>query len=100
MAAPKKTFKDNPALAFISTGGAGDTPNTQDTQTTQAPAKKEAKTRRMNLTFQPSTVEAIDKIAFLRRTSVNDLINTVLKEYAAAHTDEIQKYDAIFPKED
>ena len=57
-------------------------------------------TRRMNLTFQPSTVEAIDKIAFLRRTSVNDLINTVLKEYAAAHTDEIQKYDTIFPKED
>lgn len=99
MAASKKTFKDNPALAFISTGGAGDADSTPNTQPTPK-AKREAKTRRMNLTFQPSTVEAIDKIAFLRRTSVNDLINTVLKEYAAAHTDEIQKYDTIFPKED
>lgn len=100
MAAGKKTFKDNPALAFISTGGAGDTQTAQDAHTTQAPSKKEAKTRRMNLMFQPSTVEAISKIAFLRRTSMNDLINTILKEYAAEHGDEIQKYDTIFPKED
>ena len=99
MAASKKTFKDNPALAFISTGGAGDTQNTDHTQQTQAP-QRERKSRRMNLSFTPSTVEAIDKIAFLRRTSMNDLINTVLNEYAAAHADEIQKYDAIFAKEE
>lgn len=103
MAAAKKTFKDNPALAFI-TPPAGNTDNTQQADNTHSKpkaktGKKESKTRRVNLLLQPSTMEGITKIAFLQRTSANDLINTILKQYISDHPDEIQKYNSIFTKE-
>ena len=105
----KKTFSDcNPALAFISpqpqknTEG---TPNTAPAQNTEPTPStpvytREKKTRRLNLSLQPSTMEAITKIAFMKRISANDLINRVLKQYVKDNPDLLAQYDAIFPKED
>jgi len=103
MAAAKKSFKtDNPALAFITAAPSREADSTQHTDSTHIPhpAKAETKSRRLNLLVQPSTMEAISKIAYLQHTSANDLINTVLKQYVSENTDAIQKYDTIFPKED
>lgn len=99
MSPSKKTFKDNPALAFISTPNAQNTAGADNTAGTAAAQPQELKSRRMNLTLQPSVVEGITKIAFLNRTSANDMINTALKEYIQAHSDQIKKYDTIFSKE-
>jgi len=94
----KKDFKkNNPALQFIS--GATDnkhntkdiysTDNTQNTQT-------ESKSKRLNLLVYPSLLEDLKKIATMERKSVNDLINTVLLNYAYKNKDQIERYDDIF----
>ena len=103
--ANKKTFKDNPALAFITSGTEtepqqGRARATQSKEQTRTNGRQEVKSRRLNLLLQPSILEDISKIAYLERTSVNDLINTALKSYAADRADEIKKYDEIFTKED
>jgi len=109
----KKDFKkNNPALQFIS----GDTDNkhntehidsklnthnkhntkdvysTDNTQNTQI----ESKSKRLNLLVYPSLLEDLKKIATMERKSVNDLINTVLLNYAYKNKDQIERYDDIF----
>ena len=57
---------------------------------------KETKSKRLNLILQPSLFENMSKIAHMRQTSVNDLINTLLREYAEREAETINKYDNIF----
>lgn len=61
-------------------------------------SEKEKKTRRLNLLLQPSVLDDLAKIAHMRRTSLNDLINTVLREYNAANAETIARYDEFFGK--
>lgn len=86
----KKSFKDsmeaakdNVALAFIGS----------------EPEAQEPKSKRLNLLIRPGTLKAITKIATMQRTSVNDLINTVLEAYAADNTDTITAYNNVFGEE-
>ena len=99
----KKSFKDsNPALQFISkaTQNVDTTDNTQYTQNkynTVAPkAKEETKSKRLNLLLQPSVVEDMEKIAAMKRSSVNDLINTVLKQFISQEGDTLARYEEVF----
>ena len=116
----KKTFKDNPALQFISSAGE-DTHNKQDVDNTEytynkdnarntgnkhsarntentdnTGNKQERKTKRLNLLLQPSVLDNLSKIAHMKQTSVNDLINSVLKNYAETEKDSVIMYDKIF----
>lgn len=111
--AKKKEFKlDNPALKFLDTD---DTHNTQYTQSTDntpgahctdntdsthnTPTthyRGERKKKRLNLTIYPSLLEDMQKIATMKQSSVNDLINEVLIEYAEQQAETIQKYNDIF----
>jgi len=91
----KKTFKPtvqettSPASAFISQPA-------ELTATAATEGNEERKSVRINLLFRPSTKRNIEKLAYLKHTSTNDFINTVLDEYIAAHAEDIAKYDSIF----
>ena len=90
--ASKKSFKTSvqettsPASAFISA----------PSEETASETKTEKKTTRVNLLFRPSTKKNIEKLAYLRKTSINDFINTVLDEYIEAHKEDIDRYNAFF----
>lgn len=89
----KKSFKDNPALRFISMPPE---PAIQQPSPPHAPGPSESmlppmkpnplyietKSRRLNLLVQPSLHERIKKLAARRDTSVNDIIHQILLEYA------------------
>jgi predicted HicB family RNase H-like nuclease len=92
----KKSFKSNPALQFISTANE-DTDNKQYTDNTDN--KQERKTKRLNLLIQPSILENLSKIAHMKQTSVNDLISSVLKNYAETEEEAIIMYNKVFLKE-
>ena len=101
--APKKSFKENPALQFISSSAVNntqDTLNTYDThdkqQSENLGGKKERKSKRLNLLLQPSMLEDLSKIAYMKQTSVNDLINTIIKDYSSEHADVVSWYNQIF----
>lgn len=89
----KKTFKDNPALQFISTAGE-EADETKDTIQTQAPATErkapegyklnplytETKSRRLQLVLQPSLYDRVKAKAKQNGLSVNEYIHRTLDE--------------------
>ena len=105
----KKSFKDsNPALQFISTATQEEETKAHDKQyehtTHDKPrptgpkpkAKEETKSKRLNLLLQPSVVVDMEKIAAMRRSSVNDLINTILKDFIAQEAGTLARYEEVF----
>lgn len=81
--------KSNAALAFI----------TQPQEVETKEQEKETKSKRVNLLVKPSVYEALTKVAAMKRTSVNDLLNTIAAEYAASNAQLIEKYDRTFAEE-
>ena len=59
----------------------------------------EKKSKRVNLLVKPSIYEDLCKIATMKRTSVNNLINVIASEYATANADIIEKYNKSFGEE-
>lgn len=107
----KKNFNgvNNPALQFMSTPETEDM-NTAESQTNnqaefkglkrgRKPSTEETKSKRLNLLMLPSTCEDLTKIAAMKRTSVNDLINSISKDYITANQDLIEKYNKVFGEE-
>lgn len=115
----KKDFKAsvNPATLFINTQAEPEAPAPKpvkvekpkapmpETKPAKAPKKedskdsKETKSKRLNLLIQPSVLEDFNKVAFMERTSMNDLINTMIKGYCDAHREEIETYNKYFKGE-
>lgn len=62
----------------------------------KAAPKTETKTARVNLLFRPSLKQNLEKLAQMKRTSFNDLMNTMAAEYVEAHQDEIDKFNEFF----
>lgn len=90
----KKSFKDtNPALQFISLAGS-EAPAAAPAR--PAADQGEHKSKRLNLLLQPSVLAELTKIARMRQTSVNDLINCVLRDFRDQNADEIRRYDRVF----
>ena len=86
----KKSFKDNnPAMEYI-------------TQPEAKPEIKnnkkvaETKHKRYNLVLKPQLAEDVAKIAFLKRISINVIMNDFLIEYTEANKDIIEQYNKIF----
>ena len=75
----KKNFGEiaNPALQFMT-------------------QPEETKSKRVNLLMLPSIYADITKIAAMKRTSVNDLVNTLLQEHIEANKELLEKYDQVF----
>ena len=106
MTIQKKSFKDeNPALRYIDTGE-GNTDklhnavNMSDESNTKKkgrpPSDRERKTKRLNLLIQPSLIDELSKVAYMKRSSVNDLINTLIKDYVEKEADAVVQYDTLF----
>ena len=78
---PKKSFKDNPALQFISTGE-----HKQPTATEPQPKihyiPVETKSRRVQLLFRQTLHNRLLEIAEKKGISFNELLHTVLEDYA------------------
>lgn len=98
----KKDFsvKANPVLKYISTAAPEETSPMPEPQpappTTQATPGKERKSKRLNLLMLPSVLEDLSKVATMRRTSVNDLINTIAKAYVEENRELVKQYDEVF----
>lgn len=93
--AKKKEFKiENPALKFLDTDNAQYTHNTDNTQC--AHCTEETKSKRLNLLIYPSLLDNLKKIATMKQSSVNDLINEVLKEYTDQQAETIRRYNETF----
>ncbi len=108
----KKSFRDveHPAAAFISNnetvrqdrGGnllqdKKDEYYTPDTrQSKKLSADSEPKSKRLNLLIRPSMMKDFTKIAYMRRSSVNDLINTLIAECVSKDAALIDEYDRMF----
>ena len=68
-------------------------------QLTAADTAEELKSKRLNLLIKPSTHRNMAKIATMQRVSLNELINKVMEDYVAAHTDKVDAYNATFGEE-
>ncbi len=82
----KKSFKDNPAMAFI----------THTTDYTHDTDSKETKSKRLNLLVPPSLYNNLLKIARVEGLSVNELINIVLKKHVQQNQEAIKKFTEIW----
>ena len=76
---------------------ADNTYKTENTYNTDNMKRNERKTKRLNLLLEPTVFDNLSKIAVMKRTSVNNLINNVLKDYSVSNSDLISKYNEIFP---
>lgn len=56
----------------------------------------EIKSKRLNLLLYPSLLNDLKKIAAMKRTSVNDLINDVLTQYTDKNINMINEYNSVF----
>lgn len=106
----KKNFNNmvNPALQFMTVpdedpgNGTGSQteekviPEFTGSKRGRKPSNEETKTKRLNLLMFPSVCEDISKIAAMKRSSVNDLINTILQQYIADNQELVKKYDDVF----
>ena len=78
-------------------GGMIDTPIAQTTSTGsrgRPKADRELK-KRISLSVLPSVYEDIQKIAYVQRRSVSELIGELLEGYRVEHKAEIQRYGEI-----
>lgn len=84
--AQKKTFKDNPALQFISSPTSSAEVKTAPEFDTGVPMKRnplyiETRSKRLNLLIQPSLHAKLKDIAAQQEVSINELIHNVLEKY-------------------
>ena len=59
-------------------------------------SKEEVKDKRVQLLTYPSTFMALKKIAAIKNTSTNELINNIVNQYILDNTELLSKYDDIF----
>lgn len=84
----KKSFKDNPALQFITTPAEEAQPApAQSEQGAGVPMKPnplyiETRSKRLNLLMQPSLHTKLKDMAKAQDVSINELIHKALEEYA------------------
>lgn len=83
----KKSFKDNPALQFISTAGQEEAEQAEKASTAKAPEGYkpnplyiEKKTKRVQLVLQPSLFEKVKATAEAKQLSVNEFVHQLLEE--------------------
>ena len=91
----KKTFKEdmkraalNPALSFLS----GD----EAARDQAAGQDEERKSKRLNLLIRPGLYRDALKIATMERTSINEIVNRSIAEYAERRAELVKKYDEVF----
>ena len=57
--------------------------------------KKESKTRRMNMLFRPTSYAEFQKLAIIKQTSANDLMNTIVENVVDENAEVLEAYDKL-----
>lgn len=57
--------------------------------------KKEAKTRRMNMLFRPTAYSELQKLAIIKQTSANNLMNTIVENVVDENAEVLEAYDKL-----
>ena len=57
--------------------------------------KKETKSRRMNMLFRPTSYAEFQKLAIIKQTSANDLMNTIVENVIEENADVLEAYDRL-----
>ena len=57
--------------------------------------KKESKTRRMNMLFRPTAYAEFQKLAIIKQTSANDLMNTIVENVIEENAEVLEAYDKL-----
>ena len=65
---------------------------------TEKAVPQERKTYRLNLLVRPSVHEKLSGIAYMKRTSLNDLINSIMADYAEANIGEYERYKELIER--
>lgn len=97
-----KDFKNiaNPALQFITQPTAATDPAEQAAfnglKKGRKPSTEETKSKRLNLLMLPSVYDSISKLATMQRTSVNELVNSLLQAHIKENEELLQKYNDVF----
>jgi hypothetical protein len=103
----KKSFNNitNPALQFMSQPQGDNTAAPDEPEQAagfkglkrgRKPSTEETKTKRLNLLMLPSVCSDLAKIAAMKRSSVNELINSILQQYVADNKELLDKYNDVF----
>lgn len=58
--------------------------------------RNKVKTERLSVVTTPIIKGRIEKIAFIQRKTLNELMNDILKAYIKKHGDDLKKYDETF----
>lgn len=61
--------------------------------------RNKVKTERVSVVTTPIIKGRIEKIAFIQRKTINELINDILKAYIKKHGADLQKYADTFGEE-
>lgn len=57
--------------------------------------KKETKSRRMNMLFRPTSYAEFQKLAIIKQTSANDLMNTIVENVIEENAEVLEAYDKL-----
>lgn len=57
--------------------------------------KKETKSRRMNMLFRPTAYAEFQKLAIIKQTSANDLMNTIVENVIEENAEVLEAYDKL-----
>lgn len=79
----KKSFKENPALNFITQIQAPTSPAVEISAVPLKPIYVETRSRRLQLLIQPSLHQKLLGLAKASERSLNDLIHEILADFAA-----------------
>lgn len=57
--------------------------------------QKETKSRRMNMLFRPTSYAEFQKLAIIKQTSANDLMNTIVENVIEENAEVLEAYDKL-----
>ena len=62
--------------------------------------RNKLKTERLSVVTTQTIKAKIEKIAFMQRKTINEVMNDVMKTYIRNHTDDLKKYTDTFGADD
>jgi hypothetical protein len=86
--------------ALDKTPGSPETGNTVKKNGRPKIKDREVKSKRINVLILPSIADKLKKVSAIKRTSVNDLINTYLNERLDQETDALRRFNEVFGEKD
>lgn len=105
-----KKSKFDPSAAFKSIIGINEQePQLEQEQPPQQPQREQVQNaalkgrpkadretkKRVSLAILPSLYDNVQKIAYVERKSISEIVSECLEQYAAEHTDKLNEYDKI-----